>query len=55
MPGLLFKHVDAYCGYNLDGNEYQGPHPVAHGSRFQLLGAAAGPVLNTRVLYVLAS
>jgi hypothetical protein len=50
MPGLFLKHVYAYCCYDLDGNEYQGPYPVAHGSKSQLPSAAAEPMMTTRVL-----
>lgn len=53
MPRLLLKHVYAHCCYDLDGNEYQGPYPVAHGSRFQLLSAAAGTMMTTRVFNIL--
>jgi altronate dehydratase len=45
VPGLLFKHVDACCCYELDGYKNQGANPVAHAATDQLLRAAAAPVL----------
>lgn len=44
VPGLLLKHVDAHCCYDLDGHENQGAHPVGHGG---CCSAAAGSSCST--------